>query len=192
VTISGIGASTLRRTVMIHSENYKGYVIELWHDPDPENPRKDWDNATDMICFHTRYNLGDDDHGLEMDHFNSWEGLRAHLEIDSVVVVPVYLYDHSGLTINTTGFSCPWDSGQIGFIRVSRETANREWPDATEEELESYCVKDVEVYDKFLRGLVYGFKVLDHCGEVQESCWGFYSEEDALDEARVYVGLVLV
>ena len=37
------------------------------------------------------------------------------------VVLPVYMYDHSGITINTTGFSCPWDSGMVGIIYVSKE-----------------------------------------------------------------------
>lgn len=33
-----------------------------------------------------------------------------------VLLMPLYLYDHSGITISTSEFCDPWDSGQIGFI----------------------------------------------------------------------------
>ena len=32
-------------------------------------------------------------------------------QMEGMVILPLYLYDHSGITMNTTGFSCPWDSG---------------------------------------------------------------------------------
>ena len=32
-----------------------------------------------------------------------------------------FIYDHSGITMNTTGFSCPWDSGQVGWIYCSKK-----------------------------------------------------------------------
>ena len=35
-------------------------------------------------------------------------------ELENVVILPLYLHDHSGLTMNTSGFHCPWDSGQVG------------------------------------------------------------------------------
>ena len=43
------------------------------------------------------------------------------------LMLPLYLYDHSGITMNTTGFSCPWDSGQVGWIYASKEDALREF-----------------------------------------------------------------
>ncbi len=33
-----------------------------------------------------------------------------------LVVLPLYMYEHSGISLNTTGFSCSWDSGRIGYI----------------------------------------------------------------------------
>ena len=40
-------------------------------------------------------------------------------QMDGMVILPLYLYDHSGITMNTCGFSCPWDSGQVGWIYAS-------------------------------------------------------------------------
>ena len=50
-------------------------------------------------------------------HAMSTHGLISMLEsIDGFVFLPLYLFDHSGITMNTSGFSCPWDSGQVGWI----------------------------------------------------------------------------
>lgn len=38
------------------------------------------------------------------------------------VILPLYLYDHSGITMNTSGFHCNWDSGQVGWIYASKKT----------------------------------------------------------------------
>ena len=37
---------------------YKGCTIEIEQDPDPMNPRTEYDNLGTMICCHKRYNLG--------------------------------------------------------------------------------------------------------------------------------------
>lgn len=39
---------------------YRGYTIDLDFDSNPENPRKEWDNFGKMVCWHRRYNLGDE------------------------------------------------------------------------------------------------------------------------------------
>lgn len=44
---------------------------------------------------------------------------------------------------------------------------------------------EVEIYDQYLRGEVYGFIVEDDDGEHIDSCWGFYGDTDyPLKEAR--------
>lgn len=40
-------------------EEYKGYTIEIRQDELAGSPRE-WDNLGTMVCFHRRYNLGDD------------------------------------------------------------------------------------------------------------------------------------
>jgi len=39
---------------------------------------------------------------------------------------------------------------------------------------------EVETYDQFLRGEVYGYKI----DEDGDSCWGFYGVEDCLEDAK--------
>lgn len=103
--------------------------------------------------------------------------------IDKVKVIKsVYLYDHSGLTINLGGFSCPWDSGQVGWIFPNPDRCN-EWGKYTTSELLKFLEGDAENYDDYLTGNVYGFVVEgDLC---DDSCWGYYGDTKyAIDEAK--------
>jgi hypothetical protein len=50
-------------------------------------------------------------------------------EEDDLFYLPLYLYEHSGITMSTSPFGDRWDSGQVGIIYVKREVAEREWPD---------------------------------------------------------------
>lgn len=38
------------------------YLLQIMLDDEPMNPRTDWDNFGHMICWHSRYNLGDEHH----------------------------------------------------------------------------------------------------------------------------------
>jgi hypothetical protein len=44
------------------------------------------------------------------------ELLELTEQIQGLVILPLYLYDHGGITISCSPFSCPWDSGQVGWI----------------------------------------------------------------------------
>jgi hypothetical protein len=104
--------------------------------------------------------------------------------------------------MNTTGFHCPWDSGQVGFIYVSREKVREDFgwkriTKAREQQILAYLKAEVETYDQYLRGDVYGFIVEerpaavfdadgktvdvdvddDELWEQTDSCWGFYGDD---------------
>lgn len=38
------------------------YLLQVMYDDEPLNPRTDYDNFGKMVCWHSRYNLGDDHH----------------------------------------------------------------------------------------------------------------------------------
>ena len=81
-----------------------------------------------MICFHKRYNLGDK-HDFDRSDYESWDELKQAIikETDAAIILPLYLYDHSGITMNTTGFYCPWDSGIVGYITISKAKIRSEY-----------------------------------------------------------------
>jgi len=107
---------------IIEQENYKGCEIKIVYDTDPVNPVEEYDSFGKMICFHKRYNLGHK-HGYSLESFQAF--LKANE--NSIVVLPLYLYDHSGITMKTTPFSCQWDSGQVGYIYVTYEDIRKEY-----------------------------------------------------------------
>ena len=49
----------MRNETLVSSEEYKGYTVEIHIDTDPWHPRTDCDNFGTMVCFHSRYHLGD-------------------------------------------------------------------------------------------------------------------------------------
>ena len=173
----------------VETVEHNGKTIEIYQDEDPINPREN-DNADIMICFHKRYNLGDK-HKYNSDNFNGWSELDKQLIEDyaPVAIKPLYLYDHSGITISTNPFSCCWDSGQIGFVLISRETALYEFSKKKltkklKEWAERYIDASVKEYDQYLTGDVYGYVIKDENGEETDSCWGFFGMKYAVEEAK--------
>ena len=91
------------------------------------------------------------------------------------VILPLYLYDHSGITINTTDFSCPWDSGQLGWTYATHTEVEKEYGEITPETLlkaKNLLQSEVEIYDLYLTGQSYGFKLYEGKRQI-DSCWGF-------------------
>jgi len=167
-------------------------ILEIYQDENPESPRT-WDNLGTMVCFHNRYNLGDDKklHNLSKNDFNSWLELQNHIakKLDAAVILPLFLYDHSGITMKTSPFDCRWDSGQVGFIFVTKKQARENFSkkrvsDSLKKKLITYLEGEVETYDQYLTGEMYGFKLstVSTCDQGHEhkeetdSCWGFYGD----------------
>ncbi len=104
-----------------------------------------------------------------------------------MVILPLYLYDHSGITMNTCGFSCPWDSGQVGWIYADKRRIEAEYGKVTPETVEKACQVlegEVKSYDYFLTGQCYGFQLFREDVEV-DSCWGFLGEiRDVQDDVK--------
>lgn len=155
--------------------------LKIYLDNCPEDPRN-WDNMSKMVCFHRKYNLGDD-HNYKVGDYSGWHELAEAIEkdYDIAAMVPLYMYDHSGITISTTPFSCPWDSGQIGWAFITKDVIRKEFgmkrvsAKAKERALE-VLLAEIQVYDEYLRGDVYGYTLEDENGDLVDSCWGFYGD----------------
>jgi hypothetical protein len=173
------------------------YLIEIKQDMSPESPRE-WYNLGKMICFHNRYSLGDK-HDYNSNDYSGWdEQLKVISKNEDVcVILPVYLYDHSGITMKTTSFGCPWDSGQVGWIFISKEKVRKEYSvkrisKKLKERITGYLINEVKTYDQYLTGDVYGYEISkitkcdlghEHTEEL-DSCWGFFGESECMKEAE--------
>lgn len=162
------------------SENVNGCSVKVYRDESPENPREAFDNlGTILYKDGSRYLLGD-----ETAYQEEMETLSNNPDYISL---PVYVYIHSGIAMNTNGFSCPWDSGQSGIIYVSKEEVRKVYgvkaiTKSVREKVENVLRSEIKEFSAYLNGDVYGYVVEN--GDEKESCWGFYEIEDCLEEAR--------
>ena len=191
------------------------YTLRVEQDDMAYSPR-DWDNVSTMICWHRHYNLGDkhdyDDSfefllgvarevGIytdEMEDMSNEEIMTELRKDDSVCIIPLNLYDHSGISISTSNgypYNDRWDAGCVGYAYITKKKAMEElyvtdetWRARARERIDA----EVEDYDKYLRGDVYGYilekevvveekcpccgKVIKTYTEMEEvdSCWGYY------------------
>lgn len=150
-------------------------TLMIYRDDMDESPRQ-WDNISTMICWHKQYNLGDK-HSYDnpSDFQNEWNDKNA-------IILPLYLYDHSGITISTNPFSCPWDSGQVGYVYVSKENVRNDMHPIVEriskkrrQRAINLLKSEVKTYDMYLTGEVFGFQV-EQDGEFIDGCGGFYGD----------------
>ena len=222
-----------------HTEQYRGFTITVDHDQDAENPR-DWhSHVGTMACWHSRYNLGDEQPDKDPDEFlldlvpdsikqpfedrldRLWRYMRDSREcmgvsyhrceelleerkkdacekwIDqNLFVGDLYLYDHSGITISMGKFSCPWDSGRVGLVYCTLETAKEQFPDleltdwnsklqfgeetmTLQAAIGKIIESEVETYDNYLTGEIFCWTIEDEDGDVIESCGGYFGYESA-------------
>ena len=182
-----------------HSEEYKGFTIKLINDSNTESPRE-WDNLGVIAYSHRDYTLGDKNlrDYYDLDNFNSWEEIKAQLVKDEniAVILPLYLYDHSGLFLKIGSWygllpqgHAEFDSGQVGFVYVTKEAIRKEYgvkriTRKTLEKAEKVIRSEAETFAKYISGDVRGFVVEDADGEHLDSCWGYYEDEDAISEAK--------
>lgn len=165
-----------------------GHKLEIHHDESAESPRQ-WDNMGVMALFHPDYDLGDKGHGLKTDDFAGWAEMSEWIarKMDGAIILPVRMYDHSGIRFavgedcHRYPFNCPWDSMQVGFIYVTKAKLIEEYgsddDDARTKGLK--CLKaEIEVYNQFSSGDVYGFILKDSEGVIDGSCWGFFGDFD--------------
>jgi hypothetical protein len=193
------------------------FRLEIIKDDNPINPREN-DNLGTMICFHTRYSLGDKHDYHDKDEFlmslledqigdtekaeSKYEELAEKVSRDDYklhgsyskavddevfsfleqkhIILPLFLYDHSGITIRTTDFGDRWDSGQVGWIYVNHDKLKSDLnignvtPEVVQH-IEEALKTEVYEYDCYLRGECYRYKLFENDVEI-DSCYGFLGD----------------
>jgi hypothetical protein len=181
--------------VVATAENEK-VLLTIEYDNSAESPRE-WDNLGTMICFSRRSNLGDEHSYNDPSHFlESLAGDLSMMDTDKLedltdeklmevieryaIILPVYKYEHSGICLNTTGYSCRWDSGQVGWIYITKKHVRQEYSakrvtKKIREKAENALRGEVEIYSQYVEGSVFGYILEDkETGEEIDSCWGFF------------------
>lgn len=177
--------------------------LEVYQDCDAQDPRKEgFDDGLlgTMVCFHKRYTLGDKT-DIKSDHFDGWSEMEEYIRkgLKGICIAPLFMYDHSGLRIKIGDFygllpqgHAEFDSGQIGFIYTTRKRCKELGVKLNYNNIQKQLASEVEVYDDYVSGSVYGFRLIrklepitttcELCGHAEttpdeeeiDSCWGFY------------------
>lgn len=149
-------------------------TLSIERDPEPSNPRKEFDHLGTMVCNHRQYNLGDiKDGSLHAPEGSVW--------------LDLYLYDHSGITMSWQPFACQWDSGRVGTIYVTKENIIKEYGDDSVDSRKralEYLKGEVKEYDQYLTGDVWGYVIKDENDDHVDSCWGFYGRDYCVTEGE--------
>lgn len=121
--------------------------------------------------------------------------LELMQELRDCVILPLYLYDHGGITMNTGGFSCPWDSGQVGWIFTDSDAIRKAYGNCGRKSMETATAAlgdEVEVYDHYLQNDCWYYRLYDS-GEEIDSSGGFIGDvescgiEDCLPEDALHL-----
>lgn len=178
----------------IETIEYKGYTIDIYRDEFPEDPRED-DNLGHMVCFHRRYSLGDK-HQMTLDEARTFQARK------DVISLNLYLYDHSGITMRASRSydgnpfygklpqgHAEFDSGQVGFIYVTKDELKREFnkkkvTKKTVDKAIEILFGEVKQYDRYIGGDYVGYQVRNEEGDLKDGCWGFDNIEEAIKEGK--------
>jgi hypothetical protein len=172
--------------------------LRVVQDSNGDSPRN-WDNLGTMVCFHNRYDLGDK-HSYNADDYSGWEEMEKAIlkeEGRGTIILPLYLYDHSGITMRTSPFGCRWDSGQVGFIvangkEVLSEFGGKIVTKKLRERIGGILEGEVETYAQYLEGDIYGYVIEDEEGEHIDSCYGFYGTDFVTNGMLDYIDHTLL
>jgi hypothetical protein len=185
----------------IESIEYKGHFINIFPDEDIPDPRKEFDHLGTMVCFHRRYDLGD------RHEFRSPEKFMEFLKEEKPICLPLYLFDHSGITMSTESErfrACDpqgWDWGMLGYIYVTKENVRKEYGVKRVrrkilDQVTKLLQSEVAEYDHYLTGNVYGYEITKgerQAGEVIDSCWGFFGSpgDYVIPEAKAVIDQII-
>ena len=172
---------------------YKDYSVKIWADESAENPRE-WDNVGTMVCFHKKYTLGD-------EHKMTPVELAKFVKNKQIISLPLYLYDHSGLSISTESFvgraqHAEWDSGQIGYIYITRKYAREvlrcgRLSEYYMDKIVKALKDEVAIYNHYISDQIYGFTVYKPNGDELTGYGGFYGDEfdtnGLLNEVKIII-----
>lgn len=183
---------------------YRDHTIEIENDDMCMNPREEFDNMGTLALKNSAW--CDEEIDDEQDLFNlliSEEDYRPYdfsanchdyYEIDSgkawkniekqYIILPVYVMSHGATHYSAGAFGCPWDSGQAGWIYVSKSEARKEcgWSVLTQkriDKIKTYLSAEIETFDDCVNGEIYWYNIKDKNGEdIDESCGGFIGHDN--------------
>lgn len=163
--------------------------IKIYFDEFAESPRE-WSPLGTLVCSHRKYDLSDvpfpqaGEYGSLLADFKEYLKTLS-LTLNDIIYTPVYMYDHSGIALSSTFFPIDWDLGLIGYNYVSKSTIRTEYAvkrisSKLYDSIISILDAELEVYNQYIQGNCYEFRIYDNEDEFVDSCGGFIGSIDSI------------
>lgn len=178
--------------IIYESKEHRGYTCRVVYDQDPTSP-DDWDTLGTIYANSNSYNPQNHhmDEIVETADDGCWHVNKDYL------YVKIYAYIHSGIALSCSRggqFSDQFDSAFFGLMAVHKDKAIKEFGDPTEPENYEKIMKclegEVECWDMYYQGQVFGYEVLDEDEDVIDSCWGYYGYDGAKEAMAEGIGII--
>ena len=190
-----------------YEEVRNGVRLVVRRDDDPISPREFDGNLGSIVCFDRiwygdRHEFKDKDEFLKarlIAHFGDeekaeafWDQMEQEYLCDPEkvrddhileelskdhIILPVYLYRHSGDTVSTEPFSDPWDSGQIGWIYAEYAMIRLQFGDVNDYTIplaKQLLENEVATWNDYIMGENYAYDLVsEKTGEIVDG--GFWT-----------------
>lgn len=153
-----------------------GRWVEIVRDSVAENPLQDWDWAGHLTLI-PRYSWAGTYEGKDDPRDSEFRKRLRAIRIFGGVVLPVYAYDHSGVTFsvnNSYPFNDPWDGGQVGYAYMTAKEIEAEY-EGDKAQAREHLKTMVLCADAYSNGECYGYRTYGPDGNELNSCWGFWN-----------------
>ena len=176
-----------------------GLRAYLTYDTSPEDPRG-YDNTTCIATWHRRYAIGDlqpraNPHEFLLDLLGEYHPELENMDQDQEnrfldtdlkdilerhpypgYIRPLFMYEHGDTVLSTGPFSCPWDSGWLGWVYITPEKV-REHQIRDPEQAERIIQEEIKLTQAYGNGEVYTVEVEDDY-QVVEAIGSIYHLEE--------------
>lgn len=148
----------------VHVIHEDGWKIEIHYDEEGKDFEDLIPDDIHVQTWHRRRIIGE-----RIDRPNSVEeynDLIASIKAEhpGALIMPLFAYEHGGITFSLQEYSDLFDSGQVGIVWASGEEI---------EDKDAALAAFVEEMSACFEGAVYGWTVVDPEGEIKDSCWQY-------------------
>ena len=166
--------------------------LEIQYDEDCESPRE-WSNLGYFITVDDGFRSPD--MNTELENWIKETGQEAdsqeeHIECIKdwfkmnseeivIAIYPITKYEHGGISYSL-GTGHGFDNSNNGFYIITTETQKE--MGTKKKDFERVIQSELDLYNKWCNGEVYGYTLYDDKGGIEDSCWGFYDLEHIREE----------
>ena len=167
---------------VVFTYSKEGFTGAIYHDVDARSPREEYDHLGRLLLFKNG--------PIELAGFETTGNMQGDLKLmkekyAAEIILPVYIYNHSGTAISTVPFACKCDSCQAGWIIACATDILKEYEvagidDALRATVVAVLKAEIAEYEKYLNGEIYEYSIYQGTDVNMPvgSCSGYYGLEE--------------